>query len=85
MGDRKDVADWQIVGVVENAKYQNPHEEPQPMFFLPLLQRAKGDNESNDVSTLYIGSIILVTTGPISELEHDVRQAFGGNQPKPER
>jgi predicted permease len=76
MGDRKSAADWQIVGVVENAKYQNPHEEQQPMFFLPLLQRAKSDTKSSDVSSLYIGSIILVTTGPIPGLEHQVRQAL---------
>jgi predicted permease len=76
MGDRKSAADWQIVGVVENAKYQNPHEEQQPMFFLPILQRAKSDTTSTDVSSLYIGSIILVTTGPIPGLEHRVRQAL---------
>ena len=76
MGDRKSAADWRIVGVVENAKYQNPHEEQQPMFFLPLLQRAKSDTKSTDVSSLYIGSIILVTTGPIPGLEHQVRQAL---------
>ena len=76
MGDRKSAADWQIVGVVENAKYQYPHEEQRPMFFLPLLQRAKSDTKSSDVSSLYIGSIILVTTGPIPGLEHQVRQAL---------
>ncbi len=76
MEDRKSSADWQIVGIVENAKYQNPHEEQQPMFFLPLLQRAKSDPESSDVSTLYIGSIILATTGPMPGLEHQVRQAL---------
>jgi predicted permease len=76
MGDRKSAADWQIVGVAENAKYQYPHEEQQPMFFLPLLQRAKSDTKSSDVSSLYIGSIILVTTGPIPGLEHQVRQAL---------
>jgi macrolide transport system ATP-binding/permease protein len=76
MGDRKSAADWQIVGVVENAKYQYPNEEQQPMFFLPLLQRAKSGPKSSDVSSLYIGSIILVTTGPIPGLEHQVRQAL---------
>jgi macrolide transport system ATP-binding/permease protein len=43
---------------------------------LPLLQRAKSDTKSSDVSSLYIGSIILVTTGPIPGLEHQVRQAL---------
>ncbi len=47
------------------------------MFFLPLLQRARSDS---DVSTLYIGSIILVTTGPIP-LEHQVRQALAEINP----
>jgi macrolide transport system ATP-binding/permease protein len=76
MGDKKSAADWQIVGVVENAKYQYPREEQQPMFFLPLLQRAKSDTQSSDVSELYIGSIILVTEGPILGLEQQVRQAL---------
>ena len=78
MGDKKSAGDWQIVGVVENAKYRYPHEEQRPMFFLPLLQRARSDS---DVSTLYIGSIILVTTGPIPGLEHQVRQALAEINP----
>jgi predicted permease len=76
MGDIKSAADWQIVGVVENAKYQYPHEEQQPMFFLPLLQRAQSDTKTSEVSSLYIGSIILVTTGPVPGLEQQVRQAL---------
>jgi ABC-type antimicrobial peptide transport system permease subunit len=76
MGDMKSAADWQIVGVVENAKYQYLHKEQQPMFFLPLLQRAPSDTKPIEASTLYIGSIILVTKGPIPGLEHQVRQAL---------
>ncbi len=76
MGGGKSAADWQIIGVVENAKYQYPHEEQQPMFFLPLLQPARSETKSSDVSSLYIGSIILVTTGPNPGLEHEVRQAL---------
>ncbi len=81
MDGEKSAADWRIVGVVEDAKYQNPHQEQQPMFFLSLLQRAKSDTKSRDVSSLYIGSIILVTTGPIPGLEHQVRQALGEINP----
>jgi macrolide transport system ATP-binding/permease protein len=81
MGARKSAADWQIVGVVENAKYQYPNEEQQPMFFLPLLQHAKSDDESMEISTFYIGSIILVTAGPAPGLEHQVRQALGEINP----
>jgi macrolide transport system ATP-binding/permease protein len=76
MGDAQSAADWQIVGVVENAKYQYPHDEQQPMFFLPLLQRARSETKPSDLSTSYIGSIILVTTGPVSGLEQQVRQAL---------
>jgi macrolide transport system ATP-binding/permease protein len=76
MGDVKSAADWQIVGVVENAKYQYPHNEQQPMFFLPLLQRARSETKPSDLSSLYIGSIILVTTGPVPGLEQQVRQAL---------
>ena len=76
MGNRRSVTDWQIVGVVENAKYQYPREKQEPMFFLPLLQRAKSGADLSDVSSLYIGSIILVTTGPTPGLEHEVRQAL---------
>ena len=76
MGDVKSAADWQIVGVVENAKYQYPHGEQQPMFFLPLLQRAQSETKPSDLPSLYIGSIILVTTGPVPGLEQQVRQAL---------
>ena len=76
MGDVNSAADWQIVGVVENAKYQYPHDEQRPMFFLPLLQRAQSETKPSDLSSLYIGSIILVTTGPVPGLEQQVRQAL---------
>jgi macrolide transport system ATP-binding/permease protein len=78
-GNLKSAGDWEIVGVVANAKYDNPREEPQPMFFLPLLQRARSETKqefAGETSSLYIGSIILVAKGPKPELEQQVRQTL---------
>ncbi len=83
-GNMKSASDWKIVGVAANAKYVNPREEPQPMFFLPLLQRAKSDTKeeyASEASSMYIGSIILVTNGPVPRLEQQVRQALESINP----
>jgi macrolide transport system ATP-binding/permease protein len=80
----KSAGDWAIVGVVENAKYQQPRAQQQPMFFLPLLQRAKSETQqehAGETSSLYIGSIILVTNGAGPGLEQQVRQALQNINP----
>ena len=37
--DRKYASAFEIVGIVANAKYNNPREEYRPMYFRPLTQQ----------------------------------------------
>jgi predicted permease len=74
--------DLEIVGVVENAKYDSPREEPTPMAFLPLLQVKPGDAASSakDVSN-YIQAIEVRTTGDSTAVVGQVRQALAEIDP----
>jgi predicted permease len=53
---------FEIVGIVANAKYNNPREDYRPMYFRPLNQQMKV-TEPNDVMaegrSLYINSVTL--------------------------
>ena len=40
--DQKYAADYEIVGVVADAKYNNPRDDYRPMYFRPLTQYNRG-------------------------------------------
>ena len=44
--DQKYAGDYEIVGIVADAKYNNPREEYRPMYFRPLTQYNRGFKES---------------------------------------
>jgi macrolide transport system ATP-binding/permease protein len=68
-------ADYQIVGVVEDAKYY--HERDYPMFFLPILQKVP-----SEMSFLrYVGDIELRTAGDPRNLGTTVRRALAAINP----
>ena len=64
---------WQIVGMVGNAKFNNPAEKPQPMAYLALMQLT-GDDQ-------YAYWIQAQTAGNPSQLAGEVRTAFAGIDP----
>jgi len=69
--------DYQIVGVVEDAKYLDARDSAWPTFFLPLLQmNAKDWEESGMARSNYIGAIQLRVARAPSELEPGIRQAI---------
>jgi predicted permease len=81
-------ATYQIVGVVNNAKYMwgNLHgtEEMEPIFFAPLAQHVKYDNammQNIDDSTHYIEGAVLKLRGSMDGLEPQVRQALSEVDP----
>lgn len=55
--------DIEIVGVVENAKYEDPWERPQPMAFLPLLQPYPGEAATGGTASSFIGTIEIRAAG----------------------
>ena len=60
--DRKYASAFEIVGIVANAKYNNPREEYRPMYFRPLTQQltVTGPNfVMAEGRSLYINSVTL--------------------------
>ena len=79
-------ATYEIVGVVRNGKYNDAAntEPPRPMFFVPLAQRVRYDDEMMQMvedSTHYIEGAILVMNGSMEGLEPQVRQILSDIDP----
>jgi macrolide transport system ATP-binding/permease protein len=77
IGDRNS-GDLEIIGVVENAKYDDPREEPEPMAFLPLLQVKPGD----EVSPAFVHAIEVRSTANPTAIAGQVRQALADIDPR---
>jgi predicted lysophospholipase L1 biosynthesis ABC-type transport system permease subunit len=70
-------ADLEIVGVVENTKYDSPREDPTPMAFLPLLQVKQGDSAAAAADgSNFIKAIEVRTTGDLTAVAGQVRQTL---------
>ncbi len=83
-GDMNSAGDREIVGVVADAKYQNPRDEQRAMFFLPLLQMARSDSAieaQSEQRSLYAQQIVLVTKGPAPNLEQMLRKGLASINP----
>jgi predicted permease len=77
---------FEIVGIVGNAKYNDPAntEPPRPLFFLPLAQRVHYDAalmQSIDDMTHYIEGAVLHVHGSTEGLESEVRHVFSDVDP----
>jgi predicted permease len=77
---------YEIVGVVHNAKYNDPAntDPPRPMFFAPLAQRVHYDNplmQQLDDETHQIGGAVLQLHGSMEGLEPQVRRVLGDVDP----
>ena len=76
------LADLEIVGVVEDAKYDTPNGPVEPMVFLPLLQMhpdqpiASGEYHSNFISTIEVR-----TAGEPAAIAGSVRRALADIDP----
>jgi predicted permease len=75
-------ADLEIVGVVENAKYDSPREDPTPMAFLPLLQVRQDDAASaaRDGSN-FINAVEVRATGNPIAVVGQIRQVLAEIDP----
>lgn len=79
-GDAKRVLDYEIVGVVQDAKWEDPYEPAGPMFFLPLMQETAAEWQDSSGSN-YISSIELHANGNPANLAPTVRKAIAEIEP----
>ena len=79
MGDASHSGDYEIIGVVEDAKYQDTRGPAYATVFLPLLQTPAGA-PSHD-SSVYIHDIELRVAGKPESLKPAVRRALADTDP----
>src|SRR5580704_5976387 len=84
MSDPKHTSDFEIVGVVEDAKYQDTHGPAYSTVFLPYLQRVEFTQPSDisgEVSSQRIATIELNLSGVPENLENTVRRTLAQLDP----
>ena len=79
LGDASHSGDYEVIGVVEDAKYQDTRGPAYATVFLPLLQTPAGE-PSHD-SSVYIHDIELRVVGTPASLEPAVRRALADIDP----
>ena len=83
-GDPKHTADYEIVGVVEDTKYQDTHGPAYSTYFLPYLQSvqyADPADESGEQASQTIETIELHVTGTPENLESTLRRELAQIDP----
>jgi macrolide transport system ATP-binding/permease protein len=81
MGDPSHSGDVEIVGVVEDTKYQDARRPAYPTFFMPFLQMSKDPKMSFMVGSHYIGDIELRVAGNAENLSAAVRRTLAEIDP----
>ncbi|HXJ91907.1 MAG TPA: ABC transporter permease [Terriglobia bacterium] len=84
IGDATHAADFEIVGIAEDAKYQDAREPAYAMFFLPFLQTETDKNPAYNtgmVRSNYMGDVELRVAGKPENLEAEVRRALADINP----
>jgi predicted permease len=81
MGGAGHAGDFEIVGIVEDAKYQDARKLPYPTFFMPFLQIQKDPKLSFMIGSHYAGDIELRVAGRPENLSAEVRRALAEIDP----
>ena len=83
--DQKYAADYEIVGIVADAKYNNPREPVRPMYFRPMTQLNTTLKERSAITaetrSLFPNSITLRFAGDAAGLEPLVRHTLANINP----
>jgi len=79
-GDPKHSLDYEIEGVVEDAKWRDPSEPAEPMFYLPLMQVSAKEWPDRSGEN-YIGDIEVHAAGNAAGLGTLVRNTIGQVEP----
>ena len=81
-GDASHAGDMEIVGIVQDAKYQSAREPAYPTFFVPFFQMPKYPKlEFLAVAASYLGDIELHVAGQPEALEENVRRTLANINP----
>lgn len=75
---------FQIVGVVQDAKYTEPRNPTRPMFFVPLLQSVRYANPLMDkleMRSHYIGGVLIESNLDAGVLEPMIKKTLGETDP----
>jgi macrolide transport system ATP-binding/permease protein len=80
IGGERHAGDFKIVGVVQDAKYDSPRDEPVPMAFFPLLQTTPGTPASSDESH-FINTIEVKSAESPQSIVGEVRRAIADVAP----
>ena len=81
LGNIRNSQDYEIVGIVGDAKYQDARGPAYPTFFMPFLQQTKDSGLSWLVESQYIGAIELSVAGKPENLEAVVRRTLAEIDP----
>ena len=83
--DQKYAGDYEIVGIVADAKYNNPREEYRPMYFRPLSQYNQSFKEAQmaiaEGRSLFPNSITVQFQGEAAALESLARRTLANINP----
>ncbi|MGO8785888.1 MAG: ADOP family duplicated permease [Terriglobia bacterium] len=80
-GDARNAGDFEIVGVTEDAKYQDAREPAYATCFMPFLQMAKDPKLAFMIGSHYIGDLELRVAGKPENLEASVRRMLADIDP----
>ena len=80
-GDTSHAGDFEIVGIVQDAKYQDAREAAYPTFFLPFLQTTNDPKFSLLTASHYLGAIELHVAGKPENIESAVRRTLADIDP----
>jgi predicted permease len=81
MGEPSHRGDFEIVGVVEDTKYQDARSPAYPTFFMPFLQMSKDPKMSFMIGSHYIGDIELRVAGKPENMNSAVRRTLAEIDP----
>jgi predicted permease len=83
--DQKYAGDYEIVGIVADAKYNNPRDDFRPMYFRPLSQLNTTIKERSAITaesrSLFPNSITIQFSGTASSLESMARRTLANINP----
>jgi predicted permease len=79
--DIKNSGDFEIVGVVEDTRYQNARELPDPMYFAPMLQQSHSRIADDLDASLYASQFVLQVKAMTPGLEEQVHKTLASIDP----
>jgi predicted permease len=83
--NQKYSSSFEIVGIVADAKYNNPRQEVRSMYFRPLTQELSGLTEANALMaegrSMFINSVTLHFQRPPQNLDATVRRTLANINP----